>query len=170
MLAIPGQQEFYAVNGGNGNMECVQSSFLRNLQRFHYRVGQLLDFRGNSKQRNSVQKGQPVLGCNRIACQAFVQHEARNDQLKVFTSIAPPILRCELIGRRSDVSAWSHRQVPNDRSLDVSGRIQFRNSHSAVTTGMTEGESLTRHKSNTGDRALRVHPIVPSSRFHPMAS
>jgi hypothetical protein len=90
--------------------------------------------------------------------------------LKVFTSIAPPLLRCELIGRRSDVSAWSHRQVPNDRSLDVSGRIQFRNSHSAVTTGMTEGESLTRHKSNKGDRALRVHPIVPSSRFHPMAS
>lgn len=122
------------MDGGNGNMECVQSSFLRNLQRFHYRVGQLLDFRGNSKQRNSVQKGQPVLGCNRIACQAFVQHEARNDQLKVFTSIAPPLLRCELIGRRSDVSAWSHRQVPNDRSLDVSGRIQFRNSNSAVTT------------------------------------
>jgi hypothetical protein len=27
------------------------------------------------------------------------------------------------------------------------------------TTGMTEGESLTRHKSNTGDRARRVHPI-----------
>ena len=28
------------------------------------------------------------------------------------------------------------------------------------TGAMTEGEELTQHKSNTVDRALRVHPIV----------
>ncbi len=69
---------------------------------------------------------QTFLGSNGIAIGTFIDDKSRNKQVKVMAMAIPPVVSCLLIGRDAKHPADTHRQVSDDRCLQVDSRFHGR--------------------------------------------
>ena len=88
---------------------------------FEQFLGQVVNLVGCVELPDIGQNIQALLGSDRVAIAALIDHELRYEQIEVLTVVVPPIMGEMLVCRRDQITTRARRKITDDAGFEVDG-------------------------------------------------